>query len=79
MAIDLFGEVPRRARRVLMHVIDAGENSGDPGYQVVARFKCGKCGAETDWLQVENVSKAKSGLPCEACNPPEVLSQHANA
>jgi DNA-directed RNA polymerase subunit RPC12/RpoP len=68
--IDLFGEKPRRPRRVLMHVIDAGD-CADAGYSVVARFQCTRCEAETDWLKVENVTTAKRGIPCEACNKPK--------
>jgi hypothetical protein len=65
--LDLFGKKPRRARRkrrVLMHVINAGDNEGEPGYAVVVRFQCSRCKEETDWLQVENVTAAKRGMQC---------------
>ncbi len=78
MALDLFGEIPRRPKRVLMHVFDAGGNhdGGDPDYEVIARFECTRCGGKTDWLQIENVTTAKRGIPCEACNAPETLKAH---
>ncbi|MBN3839312.1 hypothetical protein [Burkholderia sp. Ac-20349] len=65
---DLFGEKPRRPRRVLMHVFDAG---GDGADDVLARFECGKCGARTDWMKCDTVTEAKRGIPCEACNKPK--------
>lgn len=58
--LDLFGEKPRRPRRVLMHVIDAGDNCGDEHFDVVCKFGCSTCGTETDWLQVENVTAART-------------------
>jgi hypothetical protein len=75
--LDLFGDKPRRPRRkprVLMHVIDAGDNDGEPDYAVIARFQCSRCSAKTDWLQVENVTAAKRGIPCVACNPESIES-----
>lgn len=61
---DLFPKPPRRRPRVLMHVIDAGYADK----WVWARFRCGKCGTETEWLTVDTVAEAKRGLPCERCN-----------
>ncbi len=69
--MDLFGEKPRRPRLWRMHVIDAGDCEGDPLYQVIARFQCHRCNAQTDWMKVENVTTAKRGIPCEACNKPK--------
>lgn len=73
MTPDLFpGTKPPRARpRVLMHVCDAGqvsfgkrEDFGKP----LCTMRCGRCGAETDWLIFETVTEAKRGIPCDACN-----------
>jgi hypothetical protein len=72
---DLFGEVKpyrlRCQRRVLMHVIDAGdchdgaaEDLGKP----MCRMKCARCGTETDWLIFNTVTEAKRGVPCGKCN-----------
>ncbi len=69
--IDLFGERPRRAPRVLMHVSDAtdcqsgaAEDLGKP----MCRMQCTRCKAETGWLIFDTVTEAKRGIPCEACN-----------
>jgi hypothetical protein len=72
---DLFPDTkPPRARpRVLMHVSDAGnvghgqsEDFGKP----LCRMRCGRCGAESDWLIFDTITEAKRGIPCEACNAP---------
>lgn len=70
MTDDLFGAKPRRARRQLMHVSDAGDScSGDDGEGVViAQFACKRCGHETDWIQVDTVTEARRGIPCPFCN-----------
>jgi hypothetical protein len=67
MATDLFGEVPRRPRVLRMHIIDAGTaENGDK----IGRYQCGRCGAETDWLEITSISASKRGIPCETCNQP---------
>lgn len=67
MTPDLFpGSKPPRAKpRVMMHVCDAGD--------CIANFKCFKCGATSGWLDVANISEAKRGIPCEACNTHTVV------
>jgi DNA-directed RNA polymerase subunit RPC12/RpoP len=48
-----------------MHVSDAGDGGeGKP----ICVMRCSRCGAETEWLEFENVTEAKRGIPCEACN-----------
>ena len=64
--VDLFPETkPQRQKpRVLMHVIDAGNEE-----EVVAvRMKCAKCRHETEWLVCKTVTEASRGLPCPVCN-----------
>ncbi len=70
---DLFGFTRQRkksaGRRVLMHVIDAGDHgcvSDDAG---IAVYKCGRCGHETDWTPFRTFTEAKRGIPCPKCNP----------
>jgi DNA-directed RNA polymerase subunit RPC12/RpoP len=72
---DLFGPIfrpPRKAARVMMHVIDAGCAPGgdihgdDAG---IAVYKCRKCGHETDWTKFRTTTEATRGLPCPKCNP----------
>jgi hypothetical protein len=57
-------EAPRRPRRVLMHVVDAGNDC--------ILFRCHKCGHSTGWLvwdaAIGGVAKAKRGRPCPVCN-----------
>ena len=75
MATDLFGEKPRRPRRWLMHVVDAGDSNccddGPAGQPVAVRYACTRCGLETDWQTAENISAAKRGVPCPNCNEEE--------
>ena len=65
----LFDSLPRSKRVVRMHVVDAGVGCGDfePGEQHV-RFKCDKCGAESDWETMPSISAARRGKPCHNCN-----------
>lgn len=73
---DLFeGTKPRRPRRVMMHVTDAGDSGcgGDDGGSGIAQFTCAACGHETDWLPVRTISEAKRGLPCPNCNPKDTF------
>jgi DNA-directed RNA polymerase subunit RPC12/RpoP len=59
---------PRHRPRVLMHVIDAGD---DAAGRPMARFACGRCGRETVWLGIGTIAEAKRGIPCKSCNPAE--------
>lgn len=51
-----------------MRVVDAGCIDG---VGKVAIFECFRCGKETDWVPIKNVTEAKRGLPCPACNKDE--------
>lgn len=54
-------EAPRRARRHLMHVADAGDRC--------IRFHCPRCEHDSGWLEWDNrVTEAKRGIPCPKCN-----------
>ena len=67
MQTDLFPLASRPARakpRKLMHVIDAGIG---PASESLARFECGRCGHESDWM-VCSWSEARRGIPCPKCN-----------
>jgi hypothetical protein len=68
MARDLFGEKPkRRARRVMMHVADAG---CFPDGRNAINFVCERCGHDNDWTAFSgSISAAKRGEPCPKCNP----------
>jgi hypothetical protein len=58
---DLFPEAPRRPRRVMMHVVDAGDRC--------IHFRCAACGHDTGWIAWDNsVRRAKRGMPCPICN-----------
>lgn len=60
---ELF-ERPRKARRVLMHVVDAG--IGEKG--LIVNFVCLRCGHDAGWWEVTSVSEGKRGMPCPICN-----------
>lgn len=55
----------RKPPRVLMHVVDAGN---DPCGGMIAEFKCSRCGHQTGWQRIAMVSEAKRGRPCPNCN-----------
>ncbi len=62
---DMFPSAPRRPRRWMMHVADAGHSA--------VQFKCGRCGHDSGRLKYDeddSVSKLKRGLPCPKCNAP---------
>lgn len=71
---------PRRPRRVLMHVIDAGpwDGCGEPGRlgSHLVRMQCPRCGHETDWIGVQSVTEGRRGKPCPECN---ATHQHQGA
>lgn len=62
---------PPKTRRVMMHVCDAGEG-GDWGVEgsgpLAVRMECKRCGHETDWFTVQNMTEGRRGLPCPKCN-----------
>lgn len=62
--MDLFGAVPRRTPRVLMHATDAGQF---PDGKACADFTCPKCGHETGWIYA-TPAEARAGIPCDKCN-----------
>lgn len=65
---ELF-EKPRRPRRVLMRVYDAGvfECDDGPGMVGPVRMKCSRCGHLTEWIDLL-MSVAKRGIPCPKCS-----------
>jgi len=72
--IDMFGHAPKPRKKPskLMHVIDAGQDcSCEVGGIQVVKFGCQRCGHETDWVEMPNVTSAKRGVPCPVCNPAE--------
>lgn len=59
---------PQSKRRVMMHVIDAGDGDGED----LVRLKCKKCGHDTDWIPASKPwSLDKRGRPCPKCNAAE--------
>lgn len=65
--LDLFPEtIATRRRRVIAHMIDAGQHLSAP---VGARFECGRCGWKSDWLGFDTDTAVKKGVPCPRCNP----------
>lgn len=64
--LDLFPKPPRKAPRVLMHVIDAG-NSCDADFPMWVKVKCKKCGDEAEYVH-QTISEVKRGIACPNCN-----------
>jgi predicted RNA-binding Zn-ribbon protein involved in translation (DUF1610 family) len=62
-------ELPRTPRKVLMHVIDAGNGCGmmERGQHIV-EFQCPTCGHNDGWHTVNSVSEGRRGIPCPKCN-----------
>ena len=67
--LEMFDK-PRKKREWLMHVCDCGTGNADglTGTQELVKYRCNKCGHETDWIVMPNVTAAKRGIPCVACN-----------
>lgn len=63
---SLFELGPRRKPRVMMRLTDAGNGEG-PG--MFASFRCGRCGTESGWIKIANVTAGKRGVACPKCNP----------
>lgn len=62
---NLFGPKPRKPRRVMMRVVDAGVGDGT-GH--IVNFVCPRCGHDDGWWNVSSVSEGKRGIPCPKCN-----------
>lgn len=66
---DLFPETkpPRKKRRIMMHVFDAGDSWFDGS--IACMFVCRKCKSRTDWIHgFKTITETKRGIPCETCN-----------
>ena len=66
---DLFGPRPRRPRRVMMTMRDAGHlPGGAPG----AEYECRRCGFETGWIHTpfgpRGGHRHLYKRPCPRCN-----------
>jgi DNA-directed RNA polymerase subunit RPC12/RpoP len=58
---------PRKPPQKLMHVIDAGANPYVGPPNMIAKFKCARCGRASDWIPI-GLTEAKRGIPCPTCN-----------
>lgn len=67
----LFDKLPRsRPRRVLAHVIDAGDGHDAQGDRAIwARLACRK-GHQFEVMGGYTVTELKRGIPCSKCNEP---------
>lgn len=61
---ELIGK-PKKPRRVMAHMSDAGNF---PDGRMAVLFVCRKC-AWSQWLAVANVTEGKRGHACPQCNP----------
>ena len=66
---DLFPgtKPPRKPQRVLMRVCD-GMGFAERGESGSVRWRCPKCGHESDWMDYQNLTVVRKGIPCEQCN-----------
>lgn len=55
---------PRKPRRVMMHVHDAGMEEGNSS---LVKFHCKRCGEFSEWMVVP-IAAEKRGIPCSTCN-----------
>ena len=60
---DLFPSAPRRPRRVLMRVVDAGDCISANS----VHLRCPRCGHDDGWSHGMTVTEAKR-QPCPKCN-----------
>ncbi|KZL02189.1 hypothetical protein PsAD5_00138 [Pseudovibrio sp. Ad5] len=58
---------PRKPRELKAHVVDAGD---DGCGKSVAEFECKRCGWNSGWIIISNVTEARRGIACEVCNQP---------
>lgn len=63
--LELFEKPPRRPRRVMMHVYDAGHIDG---FGEAVRFKCTRCPYVSDWIKARTLTEDRAGEPCPKCN-----------
>ena len=66
-AVDLFGTRPRRPRRTILKVIDAGHMCSIEGSSW-ARLQCRKCGHECEYSGTVTEIKNQA---CPTCSPSE--------
>jgi len=68
MTQDMFSSTgirPRRSPRIMMKMIDVGQDNSGP----VIIFECSKCGHSTGWIKDDqSVTQNKRGKPCPICN-----------
>jgi len=57
-------DLPRLPKRVMMHVVDAGNF---PSEESAVRLQCRSCGHETGWIPGRSVSADRRGRPCPEC------------
>lgn len=63
--LDMFGKLPRKKPRVIMHFTDVGMGLGG---ETIATFQCPQCGHKTEWLICDTNTDVKRGEPCPVCN-----------
>jgi hypothetical protein len=65
---DLFAPKPRRPRRVLLAVVDAGLDEEDGAARVMhVHLECRRCGFDGGWRWISRAGLA-AGVPCPTCN-----------
>jgi len=63
-----FDRLPRKKRRIMAHLYDAGSSPTDD-CKTIACFACKACGWDSGWRDDERPdSEMMRGIPCEKCN-----------
>jgi len=64
---DLFPDAPRRPRRVLMRVVDAGDHGCVTTFRYFVHLQCPRCGHDDGWSE-HHTKRETLSQPCPKCN-----------
>jgi DNA-directed RNA polymerase subunit RPC12/RpoP len=56
---------PRAGERIFMRMVDMG--MAQIGGRRFARYRCDRCGLETDWLAVRGPAEGEREVACRVC------------
>ncbi len=64
----LFGSLPRRPRRVLLRVVDAGDHGCVTSFRYFVHLVCPRCGHDAEWWEFSTKRESLT-QPCPKCSP----------
>lgn len=59
--------LPARTKRVLMHVIDAGDHGCVTDFRYFVHLRCRQCGHDAGWSE-HHTKRETHSQPCPRCN-----------